>query len=62
VRGHPAGKIDRKRLAEPARHEPTVAETQLLLQTIQNEGGYPTNLIARLACGLRSLSICVSKT
>jgi integrase len=38
-----------------ARHAPTVSETQLLLQTIRNEGGYPTNLIARMlyGCGLR---------
>src|SRR5262245_59850611 len=37
------------------RHAPTIAETQLLLQTIRNEGGYPTNLIAQLlyGCGLR---------
>jgi integrase len=37
------------------RHAPTVTETQSLLQTIRNEGGYPTNLIARLlyGCGLR---------
>jgi hypothetical protein len=33
----------------------TVGETQLHLETIQNEGGYPTNLIARMlyGCGLR---------
>jgi len=43
-----------KRLVH-ARHAPTVGETQLLLQTIRNENGYPTNLIARLlyGCGLR---------
>ncbi len=37
------------------RHAPTERETQLLLQTVRNEGGYPTNLIARLlyGCGLR---------
>lgn len=34
-----------------ARHAPTVGETQLLLQTIRNEGGYPTNLIARMLYG-----------
>jgi hypothetical protein len=28
-----------------------VGETQLLLQTIRNEGGYPTNLIARMLYG-----------
>jgi len=44
--------------SDSAKHErqaPTVGETQLLLQTIRNEGGYPTNLIARLhyGCGLR---------
>ena len=51
------GKIDALRAKRPihARHAPTVGEVQLLLQTIRNLGGYPTNLIARLlyGCGLR---------
>ena len=34
-----------------ARHAPTVGETQLLLQIIRNEGGYPTNLIVRMLYG-----------
>ena len=57
VLGQPIGNINALRATRPvhARHAPTVAEAQLLLQTIQNEGGYPTNLIARLlyGCGLR---------
>jgi integrase len=57
VLGQPIGNIDALRARRPvhARHAPTVGETQLLLQTIRNEGGYPTNLIARLlyGCGLR---------
>ena len=55
--GQPIGNVNALRAKRPvhARHAPTVAETQLLLQTIQNEGGYPTNLIARLlyGCGMR---------
>jgi integrase len=37
------------------RHAPTIADTKLLLQTVRNEGGYPTNLITRMlyGCGLR---------
>jgi integrase len=37
------------------RHAPTIADTKLLLQTVRNEGGYPTNLITRrlYGCGLR---------
>ena len=57
VLAQPIGTVDALRAQRPvhARHAPTVAETQLLLQTIQNEGGYPTHLIARLlyGCGLR---------
>ena len=49
--------VDALRARRPARlrHAPTVAETQALLQTIQDRAGYPTNLIARLiyGCGLR---------
>ncbi|HTE88702.1 MAG TPA: tyrosine-type recombinase/integrase [Terriglobales bacterium] len=37
------------------RHAPRVSETQALLHAIQDEAGYPTNLIARMlyGCGLR---------
>jgi integron integrase len=49
--------VDALRARRPARlrHAPTVAETQALLQTVQDRAGYPTNLIARLiyGCGLR---------
>jgi len=49
--------VDALRVQRPAheRHAPTVDETKSLLQTIRNEGGYPTNLIARMlyGCGLR---------
>ena len=51
------GNVNALRAKRPAheRHAPTVGETQLLLQTIRNAGGYPTNLIARMlyGCGLR---------
>jgi integrase len=57
VLGQPIGNVDALRAKRPVqqRHAPTVRETQLLLQTIRNEGGYPTNLIARMlyGCGLR---------
>ena len=49
--------VDAFRARRPAhlRHAPTVPETLALLQTAQNVGGYPTNLIIRLlyGCGLR---------
>ena len=50
VLGQPIGNVDALRAKRPVqeRHAPTVRETQLLLQTIRNEGGYPTNLIARM--------------
>ena len=37
------------------RYAPNLRETQALLQAVKNQGGYPTNLIARLlyGCGLR---------
>ena len=37
------------------RHAPTIGEIQALLQTVRDEGSYPTNLIVRLlyGCGLR---------
>lgn len=57
VLGQAIGNVDALRATRPIheRHAPTVSETQLLLQTIRNEGGYPTNLIARMlyGCGLR---------
>jgi integron integrase len=57
VLGQSLGNVDALRAKRPVheRHAPTVAETQLLLQTIRNENGYPTNLVARLlyGCGLR---------
>lgn len=53
----PLGNVDSLRAKRPIRerHAPSVADTQALLQTIRNTGGYPTNLIARLlyGCGLR---------
>jgi integron integrase len=53
----PLGDVNALRARRPvhARHAPTLAETQLLLQTIRNRGGYPTNLIAKMlyGCGLR---------
>jgi integron integrase len=53
----PFGRINALRAKAPVheRHAPSVAETQALLQTVRNEGGYPTNLICRLlyGCGLR---------
>jgi integrase len=57
VLGQPIGNVNALGAKRPVmeRHAPTVGETQLLLQTIRNEGGYPTNLIARMlyGCGLR---------
>jgi integron integrase len=57
VLGQSLGNINALRAQRPvhARHAPTVQETLLLLQTIRNLGGYPTNLIARMlyGCGLR---------
>jgi integron integrase len=57
VLGQTIGNIDALRAQRPIhlRHAPTLSETQALLQTIRNVGGYPTNLIARLlyGCGLR---------
>ncbi len=57
VLGQPLGNVNALRAKRPAheRHAPTVAETRLLLETVRNEGGYPTNLIARMlyGCGLR---------
>jgi len=57
VLGQSIGNVNALRAKRPVqeRHAPTVSETQLLLQTIRNEGGYPTKLIARMlyGCGLR---------
>ena len=57
VLGRTLGNVNALRAQRPVheRRAPTVAETQSLLSTIGNEGGYPTNLISRLlyGCGLR---------
>ena len=57
VLGQELANIDSLRAQRPPheRHAPSLAETTALLQTIRNEGGYPTNLIARMlyGCGLR---------
>jgi integrase len=57
VLAQPIDRVDALRAKRPAqmRHAPTVRETQALLHAIQDEGGYPTNLIARMlyGCGLR---------
>ena len=61
VLGQDLGNVNALRAKRPVheRHAPTIPETQLLLQTLRNENGYPTNLIARLlyGCGLRVLSL-----
>ena len=43
VLGQTIGNVNALRANRPVheRHTPTVSETQLLLQTIRNEGGYP---------------------
>ena len=57
VLDQPVLRVDALRAKRPAqmRHAPTISETQALLHTIQDEAGYPTNLIARMlyGCGLR---------
>jgi integrase len=57
VLGKTIGNVNALRAKRPIqeRHAPSVAETQSLLATMGNEGGYPTNLIAKLLydCGLR---------
>lgn len=57
VLGQELGNIDALRAQRPTRerHAPSVSETRLLLRTVDNQGGYPTNLIARMlyGCGLR---------
>lgn len=51
------GRVNALRATRPAhlRQAPSVQQTRALLQTVQDRGGYPTNLIARLlyGCGLR---------
>jgi integron integrase len=53
----PLGNVKALRATRPVheRHAPTVAQTQALLQTVGNQGPYPTNLIVRMlyGCGLR---------
>src|SRR5437763_1049443 len=55
--GKAIGNVDALRAQRPVheRHAPTVSETQSLVASVCNEGGYPTNLVARLlyGCGLR---------
>src|SRR5690349_8605416 len=57
VLGQSIANVNALRAKRPVqeRHAPTVNETQRLLETIRNTGGYSTNLIARLlyGCGLR---------
>ena len=57
VLGKPLADVNALRAKRPAhqRHAPSLPETRMLLETIRNENGYPTNLIARLlyGCGLR---------
>lgn len=57
VLGQQLGNVHALRAKRPVheRHAPTVRETKQLLENIGNEGGYPTNLIARMlyGCGLR---------
>jgi integrase len=57
VLAQPLGCISTLRAKRPVheRHAPTVTETHALLRVIRNEGGYATNLVARLlyGCGLR---------
>ena len=53
----PIANVNALRATRPVheRYSPTVSETHSLLQTTPNQGGYPTNFIARLlyGCGLR---------
>jgi integrase len=57
VLGQPLGNVKALRATRPVheRRAPTVSETHALLQTVRNQGGYPTNLIARMlyGCGMR---------
>src|ERR1043166_8620431 len=51
------GNVKALRATRPVheRHAPTAAQTQALLQTVGNQGPYPTNLIVRMlyGCGFR---------
>jgi integrase len=53
----PLGNVDALRAKRPVRerHAPSVGDTQALLRTIRDAGGYPNNLIARMlyGCSLR---------
>jgi integrase len=53
----PLANVNALRATRPVheRYAPNLRETQALLQAVKNQGGYPTNLIARLlyGCGLR---------
>jgi hypothetical protein len=53
----PLGNVRALRASRPVheRYSPNVSETQALLQTVPNQGGYPTHLVARMlyGCGLR---------
>src|SRR5256714_14698271 len=57
VLGQPLGNVKAFRATRPIheRHALSVAQTQALLQTVGNQGPYPTNLIVRMlyGCGLR---------
>jgi site-specific recombinase XerD len=57
VLGQPLGDVNALRAHRPVheRHAPTPAETSALLQTVPNQGGYPTNIVTRMlyGCGLR---------
>ena len=48
VLGQPLGNVDALRAKRPAheRHAPSVSDTQALLRTIRNVGGYPTSQVA----------------
>jgi hypothetical protein len=64
VLGQPLQGVDALRATRPARmrHAPSISDTQALLETIRNVGGYPTNLIARLlyGCGTARLGTAES--
>jgi integron integrase len=57
VLSQPIEGVDALRAKRPPqlRHAPTVCETQALLHAVRDEGGYRTNLVARMlyGCGLR---------
>jgi len=53
VLGKPLERVNALRATRPAhlRHAPSIQQTRALLQTVQDRGGYPTNLITRLLYG-----------